>query len=94
MDTAAVNPKGIKTLLANGLITFFINPNKDGLFKGSFSSGGSLTQPPFPLHSSYSNKNLFNININLYNCQIIYLNYVESKKNADIICFKLKLVSL
>ena len=24
-DTAAVNPKGIKRLLANGLITFFIN---------------------------------------------------------------------
>ena len=24
---AAVNPKGIKTLLANGLITFFINGN-------------------------------------------------------------------
>ena len=26
-DAAAVNPKGIKTLLANGLITFFINDN-------------------------------------------------------------------
>ena len=26
-DAAAVNPKGIKTLLANGLITFFINGN-------------------------------------------------------------------
>ena len=24
-DAAAVNPKGIETLLANGLITFFIN---------------------------------------------------------------------
>ena len=24
---AAVNPKGIKTLLANGLITFFVNGN-------------------------------------------------------------------
>ena len=24
-DAAAVNPKGIKALLANGLITFFIN---------------------------------------------------------------------
>ena len=24
-DAAAVNPNGIKTLLANGLITFFIN---------------------------------------------------------------------
>ena len=24
-DVAAVNPKGIETLLANGLITFFIN---------------------------------------------------------------------
>ena len=26
-DVAAVNPNGIKTLLANGLITFFINGN-------------------------------------------------------------------
>ena len=26
-DAAAVNPKGIKILLANGLITFFINGN-------------------------------------------------------------------
>ena len=26
-DAAAVHPKGIKTLLANGLITFFINGN-------------------------------------------------------------------
>ena len=26
-DAAAVNPKGIKTLLANGLITFFIRGN-------------------------------------------------------------------
>ena len=26
-DTAAVNPNGIKTLLANGLMTFFINGN-------------------------------------------------------------------
>ena len=26
-DAAAVNPKAIKTLLANGLITFFINGN-------------------------------------------------------------------
>ena len=26
-DAAAVNPRGIKTLLANGLITFFINGN-------------------------------------------------------------------
>ena len=26
-DAAVVNPKGIKTLLANGLITFFINDN-------------------------------------------------------------------
>ena len=27
VDAAAVNTKGIKTLLANGLITFFINGN-------------------------------------------------------------------
>ena len=26
-DAAAVNPKGINSLLANGLITFFINGN-------------------------------------------------------------------
>ena len=26
-DAAAVNPKGIKTLLVNGLIRFFINGN-------------------------------------------------------------------
>ena len=26
-DAAAVNPKGIKTLLANGLITFYIGGN-------------------------------------------------------------------
>ena len=26
-DAAAVNPNGIKTILANGLITFFINGN-------------------------------------------------------------------
>ena len=26
-DAAAINPKGINTLLANGLITFFINGN-------------------------------------------------------------------
>ena len=26
-DAAVVNPKGIKTLLANGLITFFVNGN-------------------------------------------------------------------
>ena len=26
-DAAAVNPRGIKTLLASGLITFFINVN-------------------------------------------------------------------
>ena len=26
-DVAAVNPNGIKTLLADGLITFFINGN-------------------------------------------------------------------
>ena len=27
VDVAAVNPRGIKTLLGNGLITFFINGN-------------------------------------------------------------------
>ena len=34
-DAAAVNPKGIKTLLANGLITFYINGNP------VFSNGAS-----------------------------------------------------
>ena len=34
-DAAAVNPKGIKTFLANGLITFFINGNP------AFSNGPS-----------------------------------------------------
>ena len=34
-DAAAVNPKGIKTLLANCLITFFINTNP------AFSNGPS-----------------------------------------------------
>ena len=42
-----------------------INPNKDGLFQGSFSWGRgrvNLTPP------SYYKKNLSNINITLYNC--------------------------
>ena len=41
-DAAAVNLKGIKTLLANGLITFFINGNP------VFSNGPSnlLRNPP------------------------------------------------
>ena len=41
-DAAAVNPKGIKTLLANGLITFFIKGNP------VFSNGPSnlLRNPP------------------------------------------------
>ena len=34
-DAAAVNPKGIKTLLANGLIRFYINGNP------AFSNGPS-----------------------------------------------------
>ena len=41
-DAAAVNPKGIKTLLVNGLITFVINGNH------VFSNGPSnlLKNPP------------------------------------------------
>ena len=41
-DAAAVNPKGIKTLLGNGLITSFINGNR------VFSNGPSnlATNPP------------------------------------------------
>ena len=37
-EAAAVNPKGIKTVLANGLITFFINGN------AVFSNGPSNLQ--------------------------------------------------
>ena len=42
-DAVAVNPKGIKTLLANGLITFFINGNP------AFSNGPSNLpkNPPY-----------------------------------------------
>ena len=42
-NAAAVNPKGIKTLLANGLITFFINGNP------VFSNGPSSLpkNPPY-----------------------------------------------
>ena len=40
-DAAAVNPKGIKTLLANGLITFFIRGSP------AFSNGsGNLPRNP------------------------------------------------
>ena len=41
-DAAAVNPKGIKTLLANGLISFFVSGNP------VFSNGPSnlLRNPP------------------------------------------------
>ena len=49
---------------------------------GLFLEGVNLT----PLHISRRT---------LYNCQTIYLKYVESEKNADIICCKLRsLVSL
>ena len=40
-----------------------LNPNKAGLFEGSFTGWGNLTPP-----SSYLNRNLSNINITLYNC--------------------------
>ena len=42
-DAAAVNPKGIKTLLVNGLITFLINGNP------VFSNGPSYLprNPPY-----------------------------------------------
>ena len=40
-EAAAVNPNGIKTLLANGLITFFINGYSD------FNNGpGGLPRNP------------------------------------------------
>ena len=41
VDAAAVNPRGIKTLLANGLITFFINGNP-------FFSNGPSNLPGSP----------------------------------------------
>ena len=59
-----------------------LNPNKAGLFEGSFSLEGGQFDPP-----SYFKKNLSNINITLCNCKTIYLKYVE-KKNADIICYE------
>ena len=42
-DAAPVNPKGIQTLLANGLITFFINGNP------VFSNGSRILarNPPY-----------------------------------------------
>ena len=45
-DAAAVNPKGIKTLLANGLISFFINGNS------VFSNGPSRLPKIFLIVSS------------------------------------------
>ena len=42
VDAAAVNPKGIKTLLANGLITFFISDNP--VFN---NRPGNLPRKPF-----------------------------------------------
>ena len=39
-----------------------LNPNKAGLFEGSFFWGGQFDPP------SYFQKNLSNINITLYNC--------------------------
>ena len=40
-----------------------LNPNRAGLFEGSFSSWGDQFDPP-----SYFKKNLSNINITLYHC--------------------------
>ena len=48
-DAAAVNPKGIKTLLANGLITFFINGNP------VFSNGPSNLPRNPPDYSIFDN---------------------------------------
>ena len=45
-DAAAVNPKGIKSLLANGLITFFIDHNP------VFSNGPSNLPRSPPVASS------------------------------------------
>ena len=45
-DAAEVNPKGIKTLLANGLISFFINGNP------VFSNGPSRLPKLFLIVSS------------------------------------------
>ena len=41
----------------------YVNPNKAGLFEGSFFWGGCQFDS-----SSYFKKNLSNINITLYNC--------------------------
>ena len=50
-----------------------INPNKTGLFEGSFFGRGGD-------EFSYFEKNLSNINITLNNCETIYWKYVESAK--------------
>ena len=55
-------------------VFFTFNPNKAGLFEGSFFWEVSLTSP------SCLKKNLSNINITFYNFYTIYLKYVESKK--------------
>ena len=49
-DAAAVNPKGIKTLLANGLITFFINGNP------AFSNGPRSLPRNDPNYATFDNR--------------------------------------
>ena len=55
----------LKTALRNQVLSYnrdgMLNPNKDGLFAGSFYWGMSQIDP-----SSYFKKNLSNINITLY----------------------------
>ena len=49
--------------ISSMLQQFNFNPNKAGLFEGSFFWGESQFE-----HPSYFKKNLSNINITLYNC--------------------------
>ena len=66
------------TTLTFFTFTFF-NPNKAGLFEGSFFGSGD--QIDFP--SFYSSRRTY---IHLLDS---LLKYVENEKNADIICYKL-----
>ena len=65
-----------------------LNPNKAGLFEGSFLRvGGQFNPPP-----SYFKKNLSDINITQYNFMQLLDSLFKAywkRKNADIICYKL-----
>ena len=66
-DAAAVNPKGIKTFLANGLITFFINGNP------VFSNGLS-NLPKNPPDCIISDNLVFDNLISVDKCLLVHIN--------------------